>query len=101
MMSCGAAPSALYPNRERPPTFAGGLAWHGPGFVDDVMRRGAVGVISESEAPADFQGAWIQVSNARSALAQAAAIINDNPSHKLKLVGITGTNGKTTTTYLT
>ena len=34
------------------------------------------------------------------ALAQAAAIINGNPSHNLKLVGITGTNGKTTTTYL-
>lgn len=78
-----------------------GLTMDGHRFVDDVMRRGAVGVISEMEVPADFQGAWLQVSEARSALAQAAALINDNPSHKLKLVGITGTNGKTTTTYLT
>ncbi len=70
-------------------------------FVEDVMRRGAVGIISESEAPENFEGVWLQVANARVALAQAAAVINGNPSHKLKLVGITGTNGKTTTTYLT
>jgi UDP-N-acetylmuramyl-tripeptide synthetase len=69
-------------------------------FVDDVMRRGAVGVISELEPPANFRGAWLQVENARAALAKAAAITYGNPSHELKLVGITGTNGKTTTTYL-
>ena len=78
-----------------------GLTMDGHRFIDDVMRRGAVGVISELDAPADFQGSWLQVSEARSALAQAAAQINDHPSDKLKLVGITGTNGKTTTTYLT
>lgn len=78
-----------------------GLTMDGHRFVEDVMRRGAVGVISELEAPADFQGVWLQVAEARQALAQAAAIINGNPSHKLKLVGITGTNGKTTTAYLT
>jgi UDP-N-acetylmuramoyl-L-alanyl-D-glutamate--2,6-diaminopimelate ligase len=78
-----------------------GLTMDGHRFVDDVLRRGAVGIISESEAPSGFQGSWIQVANARAALAQAAAVINGNPSHKLKLVGITGTNGKTTTTYLT
>lgn len=78
-----------------------GLTMDGHRFIPDVIRRGAVGVISESEAPSDFQGSWLQVAEARSALAQAAAVINDNPSHKLKLVGITGTNGKTTTTYLT
>lgn len=77
-----------------------GLTLDGHRFVNDVMRRGAVGVISELPVPEDFQGAWLQVENARKALAQAAAVINDNPSEKLKLVGITGTNGKTTTTYL-
>jgi UDP-N-acetylmuramoyl-L-alanyl-D-glutamate--2,6-diaminopimelate ligase len=77
-----------------------GLTLDGHRFVDDVMRRGAVGIISEIDAPASFQGAWLKVSDARKALAQAAAIINGNPSHDLKLVGITGTNGKTTTTYL-
>jgi len=78
-----------------------GLTMDGHRFVNDVMRRGAVGVISELDAPEHFQGAWLKVADARTALAQAAAVINANPSHDLKLVGITGTNGKTTTTYLT
>lgn len=77
-----------------------GLTMDGHRFINDVMRRGAVGVISELEVPADFQGAWLRVANAREALAKAAAVINRNPSYDLKLVGITGTNGKTTTTYL-
>lgn len=77
-----------------------GLTMDGHRFVGDVMRRGAIGVISELDAPADFQGAWLKVADARTALARAAAVINGNPSHDLKLVGITGTNGKTTTTYL-
>ncbi len=77
-----------------------GLTMDGHRFIEDVMRRGAVGVISESDAPDGFEGAWLKVENAREALAKAAAVINGNPSHDLKLVGITGTNGKTTTTYL-
>jgi UDP-N-acetylmuramoyl-L-alanyl-D-glutamate--2,6-diaminopimelate ligase len=77
-----------------------GLTIDGHRFVDDVMRRGAVGIISELDAPADFQGAWFKVSDARESLARAASVIYGEPSHHLKLVGITGTNGKTTTTYL-
>ncbi|CAN5575242.1 UDP-N-acetylmuramoyl-L-alanyl-D-glutamate--2,6-diaminopimelate ligase [soil metagenome] len=77
-----------------------GLTMDGHRFVDDVMRRGAVGVISESNPPEVFSGAWLKVENARATMAHAADIINGEPSEKLKLVGITGTNGKTTTTYL-
>ncbi len=77
-----------------------GLMMDGHRFVDDVMRRGAAGIISELDAPEDFRGAWLKVKNARVALAKAAAVINFEPSKDLKLVGITGTNGKTTTTYL-
>ncbi|MBC7932119.1 MAG: UDP-N-acetylmuramoyl-L-alanyl-D-glutamate--2,6-diaminopimelate ligase, partial [Rubrivivax sp.] len=69
-------------------------------FVADVMRRGAVGVVSELEQPADFTGAWIRVKDARRALALAAAEVQRHPSRELKLVGITGTNGKTTTAFL-
>jgi UDP-N-acetylmuramoyl-L-alanyl-D-glutamate--2,6-diaminopimelate ligase len=47
-----------------------------------------------------FTGVWLQVASARIALAKAAALIHGNPSAKLALVGLTGTNGKTTTTYL-
>ena len=77
-----------------------GLTMDGHRFVEDVMRRGAVGIISELDAPTDFKGAWLKIADARSALAKAASVIYNNPSHDLKLVGITGTNGKTTTTYL-
>ncbi len=69
-------------------------------FIPQVMQQGAVGVISELERPADFAGAWIQVENVRRAMALAAAAVHHHPSRELQLVGITGTNGKTTTAYL-
>jgi UDP-N-acetylmuramoyl-L-alanyl-D-glutamate--2,6-diaminopimelate ligase len=69
-------------------------------FVPQVMEQGALGVISELERPSDFQGAWLQVENVRRAMAQAAAEVQGHPSREIQLVGITGTNGKTTTAYL-
>lgn len=77
-----------------------GLTMDGHRFVEDVMRRGAAGIISELDSPEGFKGAWLKVADARASLAKAASVIYDDPSHELKLVGITGTNGKTTTTYL-
>ena len=73
-------------------------------FIPEVRDRGAVAIISERGSDesgidlADF--GWIQVRNARVALAEAAAAIHGYPSRRLKLVGITGTNGKTTTAHL-
>ena len=69
-------------------------------FVPQVMTQGAVGVISERERPPDFTGAWLKVDNLRRAMALAAAEVQHHPSRELNLVGITGTNGKTTTAYL-
>src|SRR5437763_11147063 len=69
-------------------------------FIPQVMQQGAVGVISELERPANFTGAWIQVENVRRAMALAAAEVHHHPARELNLVGITGTNGKTTTAYL-
>jgi UDP-N-acetylmuramoyl-L-alanyl-D-glutamate--2,6-diaminopimelate ligase len=69
-------------------------------FVAQVMQQGAAGVISELDRPADFNGAWIKVENIRRAMALAAAEVHHHPSRELNLVGITGTNGKTTTAYL-
>jgi UDP-N-acetylmuramoyl-L-alanyl-D-glutamate--2,6-diaminopimelate ligase len=69
-------------------------------FIPQVMAQGAVGVISELERPADFDGAWLRVKNVRRAMALAAAEVHHHPSRELQLVGITGTNGKTTTAYL-
>lgn len=77
-----------------------GATVDGHRFIDDVMRRGAAGIISEFDPPAEFTGAWLKVKDAREALAHAASVVYGDPSHQLDLVGITGTNGKTTTTYL-
>ncbi len=77
-----------------------GLTLDGHRFIDDVMRRGAAGILSELDPPNGFAGVWLKVADTRKALAKAAAIVHGNPSNELKLVGITGTNGKTTTSYL-
>ncbi len=69
-------------------------------FIPQVMSQGAAGVISEEQCPTDFPGAWLQVNNTRQAMAFAAAEVQHHPSRELQLVGITGTNGKTTTAYL-
>jgi len=69
-------------------------------FAADVLKQGALGVVSDAERPVDFEGARIQVEDARRALALAAAEVQGQPSRELKLVGVTGTNGKTTTAYL-
>jgi UDP-N-acetylmuramoyl-L-alanyl-D-glutamate--2,6-diaminopimelate ligase len=69
-------------------------------FVPAVIEQGVLGVLSELERPADFKGAWLQVQNVRRAMAQAAAEVHHHPSREIQLVGITGTNGKTTTAYL-
>lgn len=77
-----------------------GTTLDGHRFIDDVIRRGAVGIISEAAPPEDFPHSWLKVANAREAHAKAAAIVFGDPSRELDLIGITGTNGKTTTTYL-
>jgi UDP-N-acetylmuramoyl-L-alanyl-D-glutamate--2,6-diaminopimelate ligase len=77
-----------------------GVKSDGNRFVRDVEQRGAAGVVSELERPAGFRGGWIRVPEARRALAIAAAEVHGHPSRELKLAGITGTNGKTTTAYL-
>ena len=70
-------------------------------FVPQVMSQGAAGVLSERDVPPDFKGAWLHVTDIRRAMALAAAEVQGHPSRELQLVGITGTNGKTTTAYLT
>ncbi len=69
-------------------------------FVPQVMSQGAAGIISELPVPEDFKGVWLQVPEIRRAMAVAAAEVQHHPSRELQLVGITGTNGKTTTAYL-
>jgi UDP-N-acetylmuramoyl-L-alanyl-D-glutamate--2,6-diaminopimelate ligase len=77
-----------------------GLKADGTAFARDAIARGAAAVVSEAASPADAGVPWIQVSDARLALAALAASFFGNPSDRLVLVGITGTNGKTTTSYV-
>ncbi len=77
-----------------------GVKADGAAFVRDAVKRGAVAVVSESERPDGITVPWIRVDDARLALAGLSAEFYGHPSEDLTLVGITGTNGKTTTSYL-
>lgn len=69
-------------------------------FINDALNRGAVAVIVEQEVFLPPGVTWIRVCDSRKALAQLAACFYGYPSSKLRLIAVTGTNGKTTTTYL-
>ena len=77
-----------------------GVQADGNAFIGDAVSRGAVAIASESVAQENLPGnvAWIQVREPRKALAVVAANSYGHPANALKLVGVTGTNGKTTTT---
>ncbi len=69
-------------------------------FIQDALKRGAVAIVSEEPAPSRIPRgvAWIQIQDARKALAISAANFLGHPANALQLVAVTGTNGKTTTT---
>jgi len=69
-------------------------------FAQDALSRGAIAVASESQAPEELIGRWVQVEHGRRALAVAARNFYGRPDERLGLTGVTGTNGKTTTAYL-
>ena len=69
-------------------------------FIGEAIRRGAVAIVSEREAPVELAAQWVRVGKIRRALSEAARRFYDDPDRKLQLIGITGTNGKTTTAYL-
>ncbi len=72
-------------------------------FIPEAVARGAAAVASElppSSLPGTGPEAWVEVPNVRRALALAACTYFREPSRALRLVGVTGTNGKTTTAFL-
>jgi UDP-N-acetylmuramoyl-L-alanyl-D-glutamate--2,6-diaminopimelate ligase len=80
-----------------------GTHFDGHTVLNEVAQKGAVGVVVEDvkSVPTDFSGAVVQVSDTRKASSQLASRYYGNPSDKLFCVGVTGTNGKTSTCYLT
>ena len=77
-----------------------GALTDGNRFIADAMARGAAAIVSEQELEAPAGLTTVRVPEARLALAHLAAAFYGHPSRELTLVGITGTNGKTSTTYL-
>ena len=81
----------------------GGTA-DGHTFIPDVVKKGAKALIVTKDVsgllPADADVTVIRVKDSRYALAFVSAAYFGHPAEKLKVIGITGTKGKTTTTYL-
>lgn len=76
-----------------------GLRSDGNRFIAQAAENGAAAVVSVLASPG-IELPWIQVEDDRAALAEMAANFHDRPTERLHAIGITGTNGKTTTTYL-
>ena len=77
-----------------------GVKADGNEFVESALDAGAEAIISEKSFPANTSATWIEVENAREAMGICAANLQGNPSREMPVIGITGTNGKTTTALL-
>src|SRR5712671_274810 len=77
-----------------------GTRTDGNRFVPKAIAQGAAAVVSASPPIPSLLMPWVQVDDERAALATIAGNFYGAPTEKLHLIGVTGTNGKTTTTYL-
>ncbi len=77
-------------------------------FVSDALGRGAAAIVAETPPAPDVAACpggqarvpWVQVPDSRAALALLAAAFYDHPARRLRVIGVTGTDGKTTTTTM-
>lgn len=79
-----------------------GTSVDGHKFINDAIAAGAAAILAESAPPADYKAeiTWLHVPDSRDAVAALASQFSGQPWRELKLAGVTGTNGKTTTTFL-
>ncbi|HJZ11097.1 MAG TPA: Mur ligase family protein, partial [Acidobacteriota bacterium] len=75
-----------------------GVRFHGSQFLSEAERSGAAAVLTDRQLKTNLTQVIVQ--NARLSLALLSAVFHSNPSHQLRLFGVTGTNGKTTSTFL-
>ena len=75
-----------------------GVDFDGHAFVDDAASRGAAALLVET--PVSSPLPQIVASNSRAALAKAAATLFERPSDSIGVIGVTGTDGKTTAAHL-
>lgn len=72
----------------------------GNNFMGDAVKSGAVLIISEKPKPSGFSTPYLTVKDVRQAMSEAADYLYEHPSQKLRVLGVTGTNGKTSTTHI-
>lgn len=77
-----------------------GEKFDGTRFIEEAAKRGALSFLVPEGSARRSEGTYVFASNVREALALASRNFFADPSSKLKVVGITGTNGKTTSSYL-
>jgi UDP-N-acetylmuramoyl-L-alanyl-D-glutamate--2,6-diaminopimelate ligase len=71
----------------------------GHAFIGEALRRGAAALVTGKAIPSPHIP-WAQVEDPGKHMATMAAVFHGHPSTKMRLIGITGTNGKTTTSHL-
>jgi UDP-N-acetylmuramoyl-L-alanyl-D-glutamate--2,6-diaminopimelate ligase len=93
-----------YDSRKVEPNFLffafAGSKVDGAQFANAAIAKGAIAVISDRPRPAGFSRPWIQVAHGRHALAVASRNFYGKPDERIALTGVTGTNGKTTSSTL-
>ena len=77
-----------------------GYRENGNNYIDAAIKNGAVAVVFQDEVEKREGITYIKVEDSRIALATMSATYYGNPARKLKIIGVTGTKGKTTTTYM-
>ena len=79
-----------------------GFTTDGHKYINDAINKGAkvVAVEKDYEGEIDNKATVVRIENTRKALATMSANFYNNPSKELKVIGITGTKGKTTTSYM-
>jgi UDP-N-acetylmuramoyl-L-alanyl-D-glutamate--2,6-diaminopimelate ligase len=77
-----------------------GSKFDGHDFIDEAISLGAKTVVSERKPKLSKNVNWIRVKDARESLWRLSVLIYGDFTSKIKLIGVTGTNGKTTTTHL-
>jgi UDP-N-acetylmuramoyl-L-alanyl-D-glutamate--2,6-diaminopimelate ligase len=77
-----------------------GMKADGATFASQAAARGAQLIVADTARPAGVSIPWIEVRDARLALARLADRFYEHPSQRFPVIGVTGTNGKTTTAYL-
>ena len=72
----------------------------GHDYLEEAFRRGAVAALVQETRGMEGKGTWVVVEKTHEALETIAPIFFDHPGRKMRLIGVVGTNGKTTSTYM-